>query len=368
MKVQVPRHFAEILAEESPMTFAHYMELALYHPEYGYYARSPKIGKKGDYITAPSIHPVFGATVAKQIIEIWEIMGKPQDFVVCEAGAGEGYLALDILDYLKQKDFAFPYYILEPFSANRLRQEEVLEKHFDQVKWFSSWKEVPSFKGVFISNELFDSFPVHLVQKTEGELREVYISFKNGVKELLAELSRPEILQRVSPFVSTWKEGYRTEVCLAYESFLKGLSQKLIQGVIITFDYGYGRRDYYHEERTRGTLLCFQEHRIFENPYLFPGKCDLTAHVDFTALKEIGEKLGFCTYGFTSQASFLVGLGVERLLAEIGRTQTKDIEALKMLLLPQGLGMSHWVLIQGRGLSLETKFSGFKLSNRLKVL
>ncbi|WP_022854328.1 class I SAM-dependent methyltransferase [Thermodesulfatator atlanticus] len=362
------KSFQQILAEESPMTFAHYMELALYHPEYGYYARAPKIGKKGDYITAPTIHPVFGAAVARQILEIWHLLGKKEDFVICEAGAGEGYLALDILDFLSLKGLEFKYFILEPFTPNRLRQEEVLERHFDKVRWFSSWKEIPEFNGVFISNELFDSFPVHLVQKAEDELREVYVSFKETPKELLGELSKPALLERVSEFVPLWPEGYRTEVCLAYEPFFAGIAQKLSQGAIITFDYGYSRNDYYHEERSSGTLLCFQGHRVFANPYLFPGKCDLTAHVDFTAIKEIGEKFGFVTLGFTTQSSFLVSLGVEKLLAEIGRIGVRDTEALKMLLLPQGLGMSHWVLVQGRGLPLKTELLGFKLSNRLGIL
>ena len=358
----------EILEAESPLTFARYMELALYHPEFGYYARAPKIGRKGDYFTAPAVHPVFGAAVATQIIEIWELLGRPRDFVVFEAGAGEGYLALDILDFLSRQGLAFPYFILEPFPANRLRQEEVLEKHLSRIKWFKNWAEVPTFTGVFVSNELFDAFPVHLVEKTAEDLKEVYVLFKEGVIETLGGLSSPKILERVLPYASYWPEGYRTEVCLAYEPFFKELAKRLIKGAVITFDYGYSRADYYHPDRFRGTLLAFYRHQVVENPYLYPGHQDLTAHVDFTELKELGERYGLITLGFTTQAAFLVGLGVERLLAEIGRTSPRDTEALKLLLLPQGLGMSHWVLVQTRGLPLQAKLKGFSLSNRLGLL
>ncbi len=361
--------FSQILAQESPMTFARYMELCLYHPTFGYYARAPKIGKKGDYFTAPTIHPVFGAAVAKQIIEIWKLLGKPKDFVVLEAGAGEGYLALDILNYLSLEGLGFSYFILEPFEANRKQQQIKLKDH-PGVSWFKSWDEIPPFVGVFLSNELFDAFPVHLIEKTpDHDLKEVYV-VKEGdlLGEELSGLSQPEILTRVLPYANYWPEGYRTEVCLAYGPFLKEVAKKLCRGALITFDYGYSRADLYHPDRRQGTLLCFKEHRVFDNPYLLPGGCDLTTHVDFTALKEEGEKLGLYPVGFTTQAAFLVGLGVEKLLARIGRNTPRDVEALKLLLLPQGLGMSHWVLVQGRDLPLEVKLSGFSLSNRLNIL
>ncbi len=350
------------------MTFARYMELCLYHPEFGYYANAPKIGKKGDYFTAPAVHPVFGAAVAKQILEIWEFMGKPSNFVILEAGAGEGYLALDIINYFSLREIDLSYWILEPFLPNQKRQKQTLKEQVKKIKWFATWEEVPLFIGVFLSNELFDSFPVHLIEKTAEDLQEVYVIFEGHFREVLGGLSRPEILERVLPHANYWPEGYRTEVCLSYRNFLKEIAKHLHKGVIITFDYGYSRADFYHPDRQQGTLICFREHQVLENPYLFPGKCDLTAHVDFTALKEIGESFGLYPVGFTTQAAFLVGLGVEKLLEEIGRTGPRDIEALKLLLLPQGLGMSHWVFVQARNMPLPLALSGFKLSNRLGIL
>jgi SAM-dependent MidA family methyltransferase len=328
------------------------MGLCLYHPEFGYYARAPYLGRQGDFFTSPCVHPVFGAAVASQILEIWELLGCPEDFVIVEAGAGEGYLALDILDYLKRKGNVFPYYISEPFPASRTRQEEILSPHKDLVTWVSDLSELPSFTGVFVSNELFDAFPVHLVEMTEEGLKEVYVVVGERPVESLGGLSTPEILRRVSSFVESWPEGYRTEVCLAIEPYFKEIAKRLVRGAIITFDYGYSRADYYHPDRYRGTLLCYAGHRVVEDPYQAPGRMDITAHVDFTTLKELGERYGLVNIGFTQQAAFLVGLGVEKLLGEISSGRTRDIEALKMLIMPQGLGTSHWVLVQGRGLPL----------------
>ncbi len=358
----------EILEAESPMPFARYMELCLYHERYGYYARGPRLGRAGDYFTAPTVHRVFGATLAVQIMEIHALLGSPGDFVLVEAGAGEGYLALDILSYLERKGRAWPYWIVEPLPNLRALQEETLKPYAERVRWFRSLRELPLFSGVFVSNELFDSFPVHLVEKTGEDLREVYVRVEKGeIREELDALTQPEILKRVLPYALAWPEGYRTEVCLALEGFYKELSKKLVRGALLTLDYGYPRGDYYHPERRRGTLLAYYRHRVVENPYLRPGHQDLTAHVDFTALRELAEKYGLLNLGFTQQAPFLVSLGVERVLEEVSENTFRDREALKLLLLPEGLGSSHWVLVQGRGLSGAT-LRGFRLSNRLHLL
>ncbi|RUM88693.1 MAG: SAM-dependent methyltransferase [Thermodesulfatator sp.] len=359
----------EILEAEAPMTFARYMELCLYHERYGYYARGPRLGREGDYFTSPTVHRVFGATLARQLLELYELLGRPQEFLLVEAGAGEGWLARDILDYLQKKGLEWPYLIVEPLPNLRALQEEVLRPHGSKVRWVRDFTEIPPFTGVFLSNELFDSLPVHLLEKTSEDLREVYVEVSQGkIREKLLEISRPEILQRVLPYALHWPEGYRTEVCLAYEPIYKELSKKLIRGALLNLDYGFPRADYYHPERHRGTLLAYSRHRVSENPYLRPGHQDLTAHVDFTALRELGEKYGFLNLGFVQQGPFLVGLAVEEVLLEISENTFRDREALKLLVLPEGLGHSHWVLIQARGLHPETELSGLRLANRLNLL
>lgn len=363
--------FLKILEENSPMTFEKYMELCLYHPEYGYYTRGNLPGKRGDYITSPCVHRVFGATLALQILEIFELLGKPSDFVIAEAGAGQGYLAMDILSYLAKKGYRFKYYIIEPFSVLRAIQEETLVDFKNQVFWYDSLEKIPTFSGIFLSNELFDSFPVHLIQKEKGELKEVWVSVEKGkIKEFLGELEEPQILKIVSPYINLWIEGYRTEVNLKAESFYKILSQKLRIGAIVIIDYGYPRQDYYAPERDTGTLLCYYKHKVVQNPYFKPGHIDITAHVDFTLLRELGERFGFINIGFTQQGAFLASLGVERVLYEVSEGNWRDREALKFLIFPEGFGTSHWVLIQGRffNLSERPQLKAFMLSNRLNLL
>ncbi|MCX8042162.1 MAG: SAM-dependent methyltransferase [Thermodesulfobacteriaceae bacterium] len=363
--------FLNLLEELSPMTFEKYMELCLYHPEYGYYTRGNLPGKRGDYLTSPCVHKVFGATLALQILEIFELLERPPNFVIVEAGAGQGYLALDILSYLLKKGYTFKYYIIEPFSILRAVQEEILAEFKNQVVWYEDLERVPPFYGVFISNELFDAFPVHLIQKEKDQLKEIWITVERGkVKEFLGELEEPQILKIVNPYLNFWIDGYRTEVNLKAEPFYKSLSKKLRIGAIIIIDYGYPRQDYYAPERYIGTLLCYYKHRVVQNPYFKPGHIDITAHVDFTLLRELGEKFGFINLGFTQQGAFLASLGVERVLYEVSEGSWKDREALKLLIFPEGFGTSHWVLIQGRflNLSLRPKLKAFLLSNRLNLL
>ena len=362
--------FLDILTYESPLTFERYMELCLYHPEHGYYARGNLPSKKGDYITSPCIHKVFGATISNQIIEIYHLLGCSKDFTIVEAGAGQGFLAFDILEYLSKKNYNFNYFIIEPFSIIKSIQEKTLIQFRDKVKWFKDLKEIPKFKGVFLSNELFDSFPVKLIQKKDNKIKEVWLEIKkNKVIEILKDLEDETILERIAPFCSFWKEDYRTEVCVSIENFYKILSEKLEEGFIITIDYGYPRPDYYSPERNKGTLLCYYKHKIVDNPYFKPGEIDITSHVDFTLLRELGEKYGFLNLGFTQQGAFLVSLGINEVFYEVSERNWKDMEALKFLILPEGLGTSHWVLIQAKLKEKPDKeLKGFSLSNRIYLL
>jgi len=363
--------FLELLKEHSPMPFAKYMELVLYHEDYGYYARGNVPGKSGDFITSPCVHQVFGATLALQVLEALELLNRPKDFVILEAGAGKGYLALDILTYLAKKGYHFPYYIVEPFPALQALQEETLSEFLDQVFWFKDFAELPPFQGIFLCNELFDALPVHLIEKHEGLIYEVWVEFRDReVFERLERFSEPEVLRRVSPYIPFWQEHYRTEVCLKAEEIYQVLSKKMIRGLLVIIDYGYPRGDLYHPERKRGTLLCYYRHRCVENPYFQPGHIDITAHVDFTLLRELGERYGFLNLGFTTQGAYLASLGIDRVFEEVSEGSFRDKEALRMLLFPEGFGQSHWVLVQGRFFSLEKepKLRGFHFSNRLKLL
>lgn len=360
-----------ILAKESPLTFERYMELSLYHPEYGYYALGNLPGKKGDYVTSPCIHKMFGAVLARQIIQMYEISKNKENFLIVEAGAGQGYLAKDILEYSEKKGYNFNYLIIEPFLSIRKIQEKNLSNFKENINWVESLEKLPDFKGIFLSNELFDSFPVKLIQKNGDKIYEVWVEVKNGekIREVLKELTDERVYRIIEPYCFSWQEGYRTEVCLKIEEFYKVLSEKMKEGFVITIDYGYPRQDYYSPERTNGTLLCYYEHKALDNPYFKPGEMDITSHVDFTLLRELGEKYGFLNVGFTQQGSFLVSLGINEIFYEVSERTWRDMEALKFLIFPEGLGISHWILVQAKlKEKLKEELRGFSLSNRIYLL
>ncbi len=361
----------EVLAKESPLSFERYMELCLYHVEYGYYAKANLPGKRGDYITSPCIHKVFGATLGRQIIEMYHLLEKPENFVIVEAGAAQGFLALDILEYLEKKKYEFNYFIIEPFSKIKSIQENTLYNFKDKIKWFNSLEEIPKFRGVFISNELFDSFPVRLIEKNDGRIKEIWLEIKeNKILEIRKDIKDENILKRLGGYYFLWEEGYRTEVCMRIDKIYQVLSEKMEEGFIITIDYGYPRSDYYSANRKKGTLICYYQHKVIEDPYFRPGEVDITSHLDFTLLKELGDKYNFLNIGFTQQGAFLVSLGIHEVLYEISKPNLKDINALKFLVFPEGFGSSHWVLIQGRIKEKELKkeLTGFNLSNRIYLL
>ncbi|MFN3921341.1 MAG: class I SAM-dependent methyltransferase [Caldimicrobium sp.] len=363
--------FLPLLQKLSPLPFERYMELALYHEDYGYYARGNIPGKRGDFITAPCVHRVFGATLALQVLEVYEILDRPSQFVIVEAGAGAGYLALDILSYLENKGFSFPYYIIEPFPALRSIQEEMLSSFQGHVKWFEHFGDLPCFEGIFICNELFDALPVHVIEKRDKELYEIWVIFReNEVIEIFERITEPEILKRVSPYFNLWEDGYRAEVNLKAEEIYLYLALKMKRGLLLIIDYGYPRQDLYHPQRKAGTLLCYYKHKVVGNPYFKPGHIDITSHVDFTYLKELGERYGFLNLGFTQQAPYLASLGIDQVFLEVSEGSFKDKEALKILLLPEGFGQTHWVLAQGRFLGYKRNLllKGFRFSNRLRLL
>jgi SAM-dependent MidA family methyltransferase len=361
----------DILIKKSPLSFEKYMELSLYHPEYGYYAKANLPSKRGDYITSPCVHKVFGATLTLQIIEMYEILGKPENFLIVEAGAGQGFLAKDILEYSAKKGYDFKYIILEPFSAIREIQKKTLIQFEKNVNWIENLENLPRFKGIFLSNELFDSFPVKIIQKNGKKVKEVWVEIERDgrIREILKDVKDKRVFEIIEPYYFSWEENYRTEVCVRLEEFYKNLSEKIEEGFVITIDYGYPRQDYYSPERKRGTLLCYYKHKVLDNPYFKPGEMDITAHVDFTLLRELGEKYGFLNVGFTQQGAFLVSLGINEIFYEISERTWKDMEALKFLIFPEGLGTSHWVFVQAKlKKELEKELKGFSLSNRIYLL
>lgn len=353
------------------MNFEKFMQMALYCPGLGYYSRDiAKIGRDGDFYTSPHLNPIFGAMLGRQMVEIWCFMEKPESFHIVEMGAGMGYLARDMLYYLKGMDIfkRITYLIIEPNPYFRLSQQQLLNAFEDKVVWYESPAEIPPFVGCFLSNELLDAFPVRLVEM-EDELKEIFLS-EDG--DELLEIKMPcskEVREYLRTFSGVLAKGYRTEVNLMILEWLKNISMRLIEGFILTVDYGYPSGDYYSEERDRGTLQCYYRHEVNENPYINIGEQDITAHVNFSSLKKWGEEFGLKTVGFCPQGTYLVSLGINEIVMELHGEYPEPYETarIKGLILPQGLGESHKVMVQykGEGLPVMRGFSYRNHADRL---
>jgi SAM-dependent MidA family methyltransferase len=350
------------------ITFAEYMELILYHPQFGYYASdAARIGESGDFLTAPHLADDFGEMLAIQIHQIWDILARPQLFNIVEMGAGQGLLAKQILDYARQfyPDFyrSIDYIIVETAPAMIAEQTKRLTDL--PVRW-CQWSEIGyrSIIGCFLSNELIDALPVHQLIVSEHKLQEIYVTVNdtNGdFAEEIGELSTDRLdkywqLNGVNLLSDRYPDRYRTEVNLAALDWLKILESKLQHGYIISIDYGYTADRYYNPMRAQGTLQCYFQHAYHNDPYINIGNQDLTAHVDFTALQQQGELLGLQTVSFTQQGMFLMALDLGDRIANISNG-SGDILALlnrrqnlHQLIDPMALG-KFGVLIQSKGLT-----------------
>jgi SAM-dependent MidA family methyltransferase len=351
-----------------PITFARFMEQALYHPEFGYYTRTTdaagedRIGWSGDYFTSVDIHPVFGRALARQFAQIDEQLLGPDPFTVVEMGPGKGLLARDILAACERDAPALfsrlRYVLIERSPAMIASQQRHLapwSAAHGRVSWVHGLEALGtgSVTGVAFSNELVDAFPVHRVRIERGEPREVYVGEADGrFFERLGALSVPalaEYLKRLAALDVVLPDGATIELNLAALHWMREVARVLGRGVAITIDYGHTAQDLYGPDRRRGTLLCYSNHQVSDDPFTRVGLQDMTSHVDFTSLATVGEEEGLHLTGFTNQISFLMGLGIEQLLASL-EPESHELMSAVRLLKPDGMGRTFKVLIQHRGI------------------
>lgn len=350
----------ERILSQGPLSFAAFMESCLYDPEYGYYmGTTQRIGRDGDFFTSSSVHAIFGQLIAKQLHQMWEILGCPADFIVAEQGAGTGHLAFDILTALQADypDFysTLRYWIVEISEKNRLRQGQLLIRHQNRVSWCGQ-NDLAGMVGCYLSNELVDAFPVHLVEKREGKLQEVCVNVEQGIFHEILLKPTTEALSDYLEWVGVeLAEGNRAEINLVAPSWLRSVARLLQRGFVLTIDYGYLASELYAPWRTSGTLMCYYQHTTDDNPYIRIGEQDLTTHVDFSALIKAGEESGLQQLFYGDQCKFLLGLGfVDALLqAQASAVETHHAQALRLtlknLILPEGgMGEIFKVLIQGK--------------------
>lgn len=350
----------ERIAATGGIPFVEFMGHCLYHPQYGYYmAPRERIGKGGDFFTSTSVHSAFGRLICRQLEQMWRLLGGGA-FTIAEQGAGEGHLCLDILDAAatEHPEFyrALSYVLVEISPDHRRRQQNLLGRHAARLRW-SALAELQGMEGCFLSNELVDAFPVHLLEKKAGALREIYVIERDGgFGEDLRPLSTPALQEHLTALGVELIEGNRAEVNLAAPRWMDEVGSLLRRGFVITIDYGYSARDLYSPWRRNGTLMCHYRHTSNEDPYQRVGCQDITAHIDFTALEQAGLKQNLQPLFFGEQYRFLMGLGFVEVLLEMQARATDEKQAralrltLKNLIMPDGgMGETFKVLVQGKG-------------------
>ena len=290
-----------------PITFARFMEIALYG-EYGYYTSSVSGGT--DYATSPQMHPAFGALIAGYLFRAWQALSEPGTFDVVELGAGDGGLARDILNAVEDGRGSGDQ--VERFGdALKYRAYDLRPR--DDVRSVEAVPHLSSVVGCVISNELLDAFPAHVFTVREGGVLECYVDLDDdgGLVFVEGEVSDVAIVDRVGEYASVLPEGYRGEVNIGIEAWAKRVAGLLQSGYVLTIDYGYPRNMLYHPMRYEGSLRCYRDHALGQNPFRDLGLQDLTAHVDFNAVDEELERVGFESMGgLMTQREFLFDLGI----------------------------------------------------------
>lgn len=319
-----------------PMPFARFMELALFDPDGGYYrAESARPGREGDFITAPELHPIFGATLSTGLHEIWERLGSPDPFTIREHGAGTGALALAVLGAVDDPAFraAIRY---QPVEVDPRRVAVFAERLAaaglgDVVR--ASDDDEP-FEGVVIANEVLDALPVHRVRQRGAAIREIAVAIDadDAFVEVEIDPTTPALPARLADEGIELADGQTAEICLALDDWVAKAAMPLTRGLMLLIDYGAPANELYDPVRRHdGTLRAYVRHHVHDDPYRFIGRQDLTAHVDVTAVERAAHAAGMTTIGITTQAEALMGLGIQDRLQAIQADPATTMEAYTLL-------------------------------------
>ncbi|MCS6986841.1 MAG: SAM-dependent methyltransferase [Sphingomonadaceae bacterium] len=353
------------LAAAGWLSFARYMELALYTPGLGYYANArPKFGSTGDFVTAPELSPLFGQALARQVAQVLEMTSGD----VLELGPGSGRLALALLRALQSMGRLPGCYLLHEASAHlREHQRALFAQQAPELLPRLHWVPAPPprFSGLMLGNELLDALPVHRVRWGEAGPEELGVALDAHGRWVWQPrpITDPELLAAARAIDAP--AGYESEIGLAARRLTADLAARLQRGVILFLDYGYPRREYYHPQRTQGTLTCHHRHHSHADPFDRPGLTDITAHVDFTAIAEAGHAAGLRLLGYIDQAGFLVNCGLPELLSRLapdGADYVRAVCAAQKLLHPAEMGELIKVIALGRG--VEGPLLGFARGDR----
>ena len=394
MRSAVEQEIRDLIQKNGRITFAQFMQICLYSPNGGFYSgRGNSISSH--FGTSSTSHPVFGALIARQLEQMWHILGTPPVFHVIEAGSGDGVLAQSIVDACLRTAPRFAQalcYVAADYEPGLLQSpaqtigwaigsgDQPSPRKQDAVSGVQRVKTdgLRAFRnvvGCILCNELIDNFPVHRFAIQDGRVKEVFVTIAEGnLTEVLAEPSSPCIEKRLTSLGLSLTEGYWGEVSLALEDWTDQLSRALDRGFILTIDYGQLAADLYSPRNAQGTLVCFNRHVISDDPYRHIGQQDITCQVDFTSLMRAGDRHGLATVGYAMQSRFLKNLGFSSFLdtLETQGPQIWGLSAARMelsrmammtLVDPEEYG-GFKVLAQVKGNGLETGLLGFEGQRR----
>ena len=359
----------EIDAAGGHIPFVRFMELALYAPYFGYYrSGTRKFGAGGDFVTAPELSPLFSRCLARQCQEILGV----SDGAILELGAGTGVMAADVLQELETLGILLPscinYYILELSGELRERQHATLQERvphlLPRIRWLDNLP-ASGFRGIILANEVMDAMPVQRFCITEQGIAQMAVSWEADTFIWRETQATTHLMNAVKTLQDNLgfrlPPGYISEFNPHLDDWIKSLSKCLEAGAILLIDYGYPRREYYHPQRTDGTLLCHYRHRVHADPLLLPGLQDITASVDFSAVADAARAAELTVAGYTSQTYFLFGCGLAELLAQVdpgaGAEYLELTRQVKLLTLPSEMGERFKAMALTRG--LEAPLRGF---------
>ena len=348
---------AERIRRHGPITFAEYMRECLYHPTYGYYSK-PESRRFADYYTSVDVNAIFGRLLARQFAEMWEALDRPREFHLIEAAASTGRLAKTVLDFsaaqLPEFYTAVRYVGVERSPARCEQMTKRLAPHVEHGQC-AVGMEVPAKieVGCVFSNELLDALPVHRVVQEEGALKEIFVTNEaSGFAEVTLPVSTCAISEYFAQQAIALSDGQKAEAGLEACDWIREIARRLERGFVLTIDYGHEAADLFDCHHAAGTMLAYSGHRTSENFYAAPGEQDLTAHVNFSALRLWGDQAGLRMLGLVSQTSFLLALGCGNDFADLydeGMGEAERVRArlrLKTLIYPEGMGERFQVMIQ----------------------
>ena len=358
---------ARIQEQGGWVPFSQWMHEVLYAPGLGYYAAgSVKLAQantlSGDFVTAPQLTPLFGYALARQVIEVLQQANSTD---ILEFGAGSGALAHSVLTALDTQGLSANYFILEVSADLKARQQQLLAPWGERVVWLSRTPAI--FTGCILANEVLDAMPVELFAWSEHEdqvLRRGVISDGKGFQ--FQDRAAPAALEHAVRARMPYLPGYRSEINLQAEAWVRDLGTWLVKGAALLIDYGFPRHEFFHPQRQRGTLMCHVQHRAHDDVFLAPGLQDITAHVDFTAIADAALAAKLEVLGYTSQARFLINSGLPELLYGLDQTDAKQLAythgAVQKLLSEAEMGELFKVMALSRGLT--QILSGFSRNDR----